>query len=52
VALFLRKVEFFKGVLFLTTNLLNNFNAVILNRIHLKLKYDDLDKSARMVIII
>jgi hypothetical protein len=51
VAVFLRKVEFFEGVLFLTTNLLNNFDAAILNRIHLKLKYDDLDKSARKAMI-
>ena len=52
MAVFLRKVEFFEGVLFLTTNLLNDFDAAILNRIHLKLKYDDLDKSARKAVII
>ena len=51
VAVFLRKVEFFKGVLFLTTNMLNDFDAAILNRIHLKLKYNDLDKSSRKVVI-
>ena len=52
VAVFLRKVEFFEGVLFLTTNLLNDFDAAILNRIHLQLKYDDLDKSARKVMVV
>lgn len=52
VAVFLRKVEFFEGVLFLTTNLLNDFDPAILNRVHLKLKYDDLDKSARKVLIV
>ena len=51
VAVFLRKVEFFEGVSFLTTNLLNDFDAAILNRIHLKLKYDDLDESARKALI-
>ena len=51
VAVFLRKVEFFEGVSFLTTNLLNDFDAAILNRIHLKLKYDDLDGSARKALI-
>ena len=43
MVVFLRKMEFFKGVLFLITNLLNDFDAAILNRIHLKLKYNDLD---------
>ena len=52
VAVFLRKVEFFEGVLFLTTNLLNDFDTAILNRLHLKLKYDNLDKSARKVTIV
>ncbi|KIW99705.1 uncharacterized protein Z518_11118 [Rhinocladiella mackenziei CBS 650.93] len=51
VAVFLRKLEFYDGVFFLTTNLLNDFDAAILNRIHLKLKYDDLDKGARKNII-
>jgi len=51
VAVFLRKMEFFEGVLFLTTNLLNDFDAAILNRIHLKLKYDDLDQDARKAVI-
>ena len=51
VAVFLRKLEFFDGVLFLTTNLINDFDAAILNRIHLKMKYEDLDRNARKTII-
>jgi hypothetical protein len=51
VAIFLRKIEFFDRVFFLTTNLINDFDAAILNRIHLKMKYEDLDQSARKIII-
>jgi hypothetical protein len=51
VAIFLRKMEFFDGVFFLTTNLVNDFDAAILNRIHLRMKYEDLDKCARSAII-
>jgi hypothetical protein len=43
--------EFFEGVLFLTTNRLNDIDAAILNRIHLKLEYDNLDKSGRKAMI-
>ena len=39
VAGFLRKLEYFDGILFLTTNLLYQFDDAILNRIHLVMKY-------------
>jgi hypothetical protein len=46
VVIFL-KLEYFDGILFLTTSLVNDFDAAILNRIHLKMKYEDLDKSGK-----
>lgn len=52
VAIFLRKLEYFDGILFLTTNLVHQFDEAILNRIHLVLKYDDLDKDARGNILV
>lgn len=47
VAIFLRKLEYFDGILFLTTNHVADFDGAVLNRIHLVLKYDDLDHDAR-----
>jgi hypothetical protein len=44
---FLRKLEYFHGILFLTTTQAANSDDAILNRIHLKLRYDDLDRDAR-----
>jgi len=52
VAIFLRKLEYFDGVLFLTTNLVNQFDEAILNRIHLVLKYENLDRDARRTIFV
>lgn len=44
-------MEYFDGVLFLTTNLVHQFDDAILNRIHLMMKYEKLDKIARDTII-
>jgi hypothetical protein len=52
VAVFLRKLEYFDGILFLTTNLVYQFNDTILNRIHLVMKYEELDRGARRTIMI
>lgn len=52
VATFLRKLEYYSGIFFLTTNLLNDFDDAILDRIQLKLLYDDLDASARRNILV
>ncbi|KAB8227883.1 ATP-binding protein [Aspergillus alliaceus] len=52
VATFLRKLEYYNGIFFLTTNLLNDFDDAILDRIQLKLLYDDLDASARRNILV
>ena len=47
VSVFLRKLEYCQGILFLTTNRVSQFDAAILSRIHLMLRYDDLTKHAR-----
>ena len=52
VAVFLRKVEYYDGVLFLTTNLVHQFDDAILNRIHLVMEYEKIGKDARKTIII
>jgi hypothetical protein len=50
VAIFLRKLEYFDGILFLTANLVNQFDEAILSRVHLVLKYEQLDRNARKTI--
>jgi SpoVK/Ycf46/Vps4 family AAA+-type ATPase len=46
ISVFLRKLEYCKGILFLTTNRVSQFDEAILSRIHLMLRYDDLSKEA------
>jgi SpoVK/Ycf46/Vps4 family AAA+-type ATPase len=47
VAIFLRLLEYFSGIMFLTTNRLDNMDAAFESRIHLTLNYADLDKASR-----
>ncbi|KAF8847949.1 hypothetical protein BDZ45DRAFT_811180 [Acephala macrosclerotiorum] len=47
VSVFLRKLEYFQGIMFLTTNRVSEFDPAILSRIHLMLRYDNLKKDAR-----
>ena len=47
VSVFLRKLEYYKGILFLTTNRVAQFDEAILSRIHLLLRYEDLTRVAR-----
>lgn len=47
VTVFLRKLEYYEGVLFLTTNRVTEFDEAILSRIHLKLKYPELALDSR-----
>lgn len=47
VAVFLRLLEYFSGIMFLTTNRLANMDAAFESRIHLTLSYTDLDKASR-----
>lgn len=47
VSSFLRLLEYFEGILFLTTNRLNEMDAAFESRIHLTLNYSELDKFSR-----
>lgn len=44
---FLRLIEYYGGILFLTTNRLEGFDKAFYNRIHVKIKYPELDCIAR-----
>ncbi len=45
VSVFLRQLEHYDGILFLTTNLLRKFDPAILSRVHLPLRYGPLKKT-------
>jgi SpoVK/Ycf46/Vps4 family AAA+-type ATPase len=47
VSVFLRKLEYCTGILFLTTNRVSEFDEAILSRIHLSLRYNNLSMEAR-----
>ncbi|PVH72338.1 P-loop containing nucleoside triphosphate hydrolase protein [Cadophora sp. DSE1049] len=47
VSLFLRILEYYEGILFLTTNRLTSFDLAFKSRIHLALKYTALDHHRR-----
>ncbi|KAJ6630297.1 hypothetical protein B0H10DRAFT_1983969 [Mycena sp. CBHHK59/15] len=46
-AVFLRQLEYFQGILFLTTNRVKNFDPAFHSRIHLSLHYDHLSSRAK-----
>ncbi|XWW97916.1 hypothetical protein V2A60_005912 [Cordyceps javanica] len=50
VSIFLRTLEYYEGILFLTTNRINNMDTAFQSRIHLTLEYPSLDTSARLSI--
>jgi SpoVK/Ycf46/Vps4 family AAA+-type ATPase len=50
VAVFLRMLEWFEGVLFLTTNRVSDFDPAILCRIHIVVEYPQLKQDQRMQI--
>ncbi|RTE68614.1 hypothetical protein BHE90_017007 [Fusarium euwallaceae] len=50
VSVFLRELEQFDGVLFLTTNRVQSFDEAMISRIHLALKYQPLDEEARKAV--
>ncbi|KAK3361216.1 hypothetical protein B0T24DRAFT_692059 [Lasiosphaeria ovina] len=50
VSVFLRQLEYFQGILFLTTNRVQTFDDAFQSRIHIALRYDILNKRARMAI--
>jgi SpoVK/Ycf46/Vps4 family AAA+-type ATPase len=47
VSIFLRHLEYFQGILFLTTNRVNSFDSAFTSRIHLSLYYPALSADIR-----
>lgn len=50
VSIFLRMLEYYEGLLFLTTNRADNIDAAFQSRIHVSMRYPDLSAAARRVI--
>ncbi|KAF2184022.1 P-loop containing nucleoside triphosphate hydrolase protein [Zopfia rhizophila CBS 207.26] len=48
VSIFLRMLEYYRGVLFLTTNRVAVLDKALESRIHLKISYPELDRAARL----
>ncbi|EFX04446.1 aaa family ATPase [Grosmannia clavigera kw1407] len=51
VSIFLRQLEYFQGILFLTTNRVETFDDAFQSRIHIALRYGSLDNRARKAIL-
>ncbi|KAH8652698.1 ATPase [Tricladium varicosporioides] len=47
VSIFLRTLEYYEGILFLTTNRVSNMDAAFQSRIHISMAYPNLDPSSR-----
>ncbi|KAK0614011.1 P-loop containing nucleoside triphosphate hydrolase protein [Immersiella caudata] len=47
VTIFLRQLEYFQGIIFLTSNRAQTFDAAVMSRIHMMLHYPSPDKSMR-----
>jgi len=47
VSVFLRHLEYFQGIIFLTTNRVTIFNNVFRSRITFAMKFDDLSTNAK-----
>jgi SpoVK/Ycf46/Vps4 family AAA+-type ATPase len=47
VSVFLRLLEYYEGIIFLTTNRIEEFDPAFQSRIHLRLAYSDLDAQKR-----
>lgn len=50
VSIFLRLLEYYQGILILTTNRVSTFDEAFQSRIHVALQYSDLDKPARKTV--
>jgi len=48
VSVFLRLLEYYEGILFLTTNRLDEFDPAFQSRLQLRLSYEELDSTKRM----
>ncbi|KAF3009698.1 hypothetical protein E8E13_008665 [Curvularia kusanoi] len=51
VAVFLRVLEYYSGILFLTTNRIGDFDEAFASRIHLSLQYPQLDQDSTQKIL-
>ncbi|ORY18644.1 hypothetical protein BCR34DRAFT_596219 [Clohesyomyces aquaticus] len=47
VSIFLRLLEYYQGILFLTTNRVETFDDAFQSRIHMGIRYENLSRSAR-----
>ncbi|KAK3350266.1 hypothetical protein B0T25DRAFT_550200 [Lasiosphaeria hispida] len=47
VSIFLRALDYFQGILFLTTNRVGRFDEAFMSRIHVSIGYQPLDQDAR-----
>ena len=47
VSIFLRMLEYYEGILFLTTNRVDNIDAAFQSRIHISMQYSELSTSSR-----
>lgn len=50
VSIFLRILEYYEGILFLTTNRVDNIDAAFQSRIHVSMQYNELSESSRRVV--
>jgi hypothetical protein len=50
VSVFLRLLEYFQGILFLTTNRVETFDSAFVSRIHLSLRFQNLNTKARRTV--
>lgn len=50
VSIFLRTLEYYEGILFLTTNRVKNMDPAFQSRIHMSLEYPPLDYAARAAV--
>ena len=44
---FLRALEYYEGIMFLTTNRISDFDPAFISRVHVALKYNRLDSQAK-----
>lgn len=47
ITMFLRMLEYYRGIMFLTTNRVNDFDPAMQSRIHLAIKYSPLNMETR-----
>ncbi|KAK5110649.1 hypothetical protein LTR62_005689 [Meristemomyces frigidus] len=50
VSIFLRVLEYYEGIMFLTTNRVQTFDAAFQSRIHISLDYKELDETSRLTV--